>query len=80
MRTTLNLDEAALLAARRHADREHVSLGEAVSVLVRLGARARAARPAPESAQLQGRFALLPERDETITVAHVRELLEREGL
>lgn len=79
MRTTINLAEDALIAARNIARRERLSLGEAVSELVRRGCAAgepgflAKARPA-----LRGRFALLPVRDEIVTPQHVRELLERE--
>jgi hypothetical protein len=79
MRTTLNLEDDALLVAKRYASREKVSLGEAVSSLVRQGAQQRQAAAAPRAA-LRGRFALLPARDEIITAEHVRELMEREGL
>jgi hypothetical protein len=41
-------------------------------------------RPTPAQGQhprpLRGRFALLPARDEVITVDHVRELMAREGI
>ena len=80
MRTTLNLEEDALIAARQHAAREQVSLGEAASRLIRLGARVHAGRPRAPTAALKGRFALLPERDEVITADHVRELIERDVL
>lgn len=79
MRTTLNLEDDALLVAKRHAAREKLSLGEAVSQLVRLGAQRQAAAPASRQA-LCGRYALLPARDEVITPEHVRELMEREGI
>lgn len=81
MRTTLTLAEDALLVAKHLAAREHMSLGDAVSTLVRAGARAQAAGTRAEDATpLRGRFALLPARDEVITVEHVRELMEREGI
>ena len=83
MRTTLNLSDDALIAAQTHARRRHISLGEAVSELVRRGAAA----PAPAAsgagagaAPLRGRFALLPARDEIVTAGHVRALMEREGV
>lgn len=79
MRTTLNLDDDAFHVARHLADREKCSLGDAVSMLVRAGAKARAANGAAD-APLLGRFALLPVRGESITVEHVRELMEREGI
>lgn len=79
MRTTLNLTEDALHVAKHLAEREHLSLGDAVSQLIRAGAQARASMPVA-TMPLCGRFALLPSRDEIITVAHVRELMEREGI
>lgn len=79
-RTTINLADGALKAARNFAQREGLSLGEAVSELIRRGVAASGSsgsiveqRPA-----LRGRFALLLARDEVITPQHVRERLERE--
>jgi hypothetical protein len=81
MRTTINIAEDALLAARHLAQRERMPLGDAISQLVRRGAAAGGAdETALRSAPLRGRFALLPARDEVITPQHVRELLEREGI
>ena len=78
MRTTLNLEDDALLVAKRYARREKLSLGEAVSRLVSQGAQRQTA--AVPRQQLSGRFALLLARDEIITAAHVRELIERAGI
>ena len=81
MRTTLTLAEDALLVAKHLAARENLSLGDAVSTLVRAGARVHATTLPPETiAPLRGRFALLPARDEVITVEHVRDLMDREGV
>ena len=81
MRTTINLSEDAAIAARNVAQRERLSLGEAISELVRRGASvgdsAGRERGAPA---LRGRFALLPARDEIITPQHVRQLMDREGI
>ncbi len=81
MRTTINLSEDAAIAARNVAQREKLSLGEAISELIRRGASvsdvAAQQRNAPA---LRGRFALLPARDEIITPQHVRQLMEREGI
>lgn len=79
MRTTLTLAEDAFLVAKHVAQSEKLSLGDAVSELVRAGARARAASSAAQ-APLRGRFAMLPARDEVITVEQVRELMDREGI
>ena len=82
MRTTLNIAEDALLAARHLAQRERLPLGDAVSELVRRGATARGEHEVARRSNvpLRGRFALLPARDEVITPQHVRELMEREGI
>ncbi len=79
MRTTLTIAEDALLVAKHLAAREKMSLGDAVSALIRTGARA-ASTPADMVAPLRGRFALLSARDEVITVERVRDLMEQEGI
>lgn len=81
MRTTLDIDEDVLLAAREHAQRERKSLGAVISSLARdslrrppvAGARRGAARRG-------GRFAVLPQRAEVITLEHVRGLQDAEGV
>lgn len=82
MRTTLNLAEDALIAARNIAQRDRVSLGEAVSDLIRRAAAGGSQAPnaGAQRAPLRGRFALLPARDELITPQHVRDLMDREGI
>jgi len=81
MRTTLNLAEDALIAAQTLARRQQISLGDAVSELVRRGASTPAGPvSAVASTPLRGRFALLPRRDEVITADRVRALMEREGV
>jgi hypothetical protein len=81
MRTTINLSEDAAIAARNVAQREQVSLGDAISMLIRRGASVGdVAQTSPHTPALRGRFALLPARDEVITPQHVRALMEREGI
>ena len=80
MRTTLNLSDDAFHVAKHFAQREGLSFGDAVSVLIRAAVASPSALDASSlvSVPLRGRFALLPMRDEVITVEHVRQLLERE--
>ena len=81
MRPILTIAEDALMVAKYCAAHEKISLRDAMSALICAGARAHAAAPAAENtAPLRGRFALLPARDEIITVEHVRELMERGGI
>ena len=79
MRTTLAIDDDVFAYARAHAQREHISIGEAVSRLARQGIQA--SRLAPLRApRPKSRFALLPARTEVITSEHVRRLMEQEGI
>lgn len=77
MRTTLNLSDDAMLTAQSYARRLHISLGEAVSRLIR---SATAPQNGELATPLRGKYALAPQRDEVITTLHVRELMEREGI
>lgn len=64
--------------AKHYAARQQLSLGDAVSALIRAGAQVNS--HVPSTATLRGRFAMLPVRDEVITIDHVRQLMEREGI
>jgi hypothetical protein len=81
MRTTLDIDDDVLLAAKEHAARERKSLGAVVSALARESLR-RPSLPSPKRGATRrgGRFAVLPQRDEVITVEHVRGLQDVEGV
>ncbi|WP_186510975.1 hypothetical protein [Caenimonas sedimenti] len=81
MRTTLDIDDDVLLAAKEHAARERKSLGAVVSALARESLRRPASAPVRgRAAPRGGRFAVLPERDEVITMEHVRGLQDAEGV
>jgi hypothetical protein len=79
MRTTLALDDDVFTHARNLAQRERVTIGQAVSRLARDGIRAQSS-PQPQFAPTRSRFALLPARKEAITNEHVRALLDQEGI
>jgi hypothetical protein len=88
MRTTLDIDDDILLAAKEHAARDRKSLGAVISALARESLRrphvASAGAGVPKgkgrAAKAGGRFAVLPRRDELITVEHVRSLQDHEGV
>ena len=80
MRTTINIAEDALIAARNIAQRERLSLGDAVSELIRRGTAAGSSVVQYHRLKPRGRFALLAARDEVLTPQRVRELMEREGI
>lgn len=79
MRTTLAINDEVFLFARAHAQREQISIGEAISRLALAGIRAQNAPPTMLSAT-KSKFALLPARDEVITTEHVRQLMDQEGI
>jgi hypothetical protein len=80
MRTTLDLDDDVLRAARALAARERRSLGAVVSALARQSLQRRPAFAARAPSSLGGRFAMFPLRDEVITVEHVRGLMGAQGV
>jgi hypothetical protein len=80
MRTTLDLDDDVLIAAKAHAAREKRSLGSVISELAR-EALQRPAAPAGKARGVRaGRFAVLPARKEVVTAEHVRRLMDAEGV
>ncbi len=79
MRTTLALDDDAFLAARDVARRERISLGKAVSKLVRQGV----GQPAPgdQTAAVKGKYSIYPRREGSlVTSEDVYRLMEQEGI
>lgn len=79
MRTTLALDDDVFSFARAHAQREKISLGQAISRLARAGIRVQNLPPVA-APQLKSKYALLPARPEVITSEHVRALMDQEGI
>lgn len=79
MRTTLAIDDDVFAYVRAHAQRERISIGEALSRLARQGIQA-SQLPPPATVRPKSRFALLPARKEVITSEHVRRLIEQEGI
>ena len=79
MRTTLAIDDDVFLHARRLAQERHISLGAAVSKLLREGIRAQQ-HPRETATVCKTPYGLLPARDEIITSDHVRRLMDQEGI
>lgn len=79
MRTTLAIDDDIFAYARSHAQRERISIGEAISRLARDGIRAQT-MPVTNAAKPKSKFALLPARKEIITTEHIRQLMDQEGI
>lgn len=79
MRTTLAIDDDVFAFVRAHAQRDHISVGEAVSRLLRQGIQAQNQAMAMRT-QPTSKYALLPARAEVITSDHVRALMDQEGI
>ena len=79
MRTTLDLDDDVLIAAKAHAAREKRSLGAVISDLARESLQRPATTPGPARGPRGGRFAVLPARKEVVTPDHVQRLMDAEG-
>jgi hypothetical protein len=79
MRSTFSLDDDVFAVARQRAQRERISLGEAVSRYVREALRAHGQAPASTLA-LRSKYSVLPVRDEIVTSEQVRRLAEQEGI
>ena len=83
VRTTLDIDEDVLLSAKELAAKERKSTGKVVSDLVRQGILA-GKMPPPRSAgqayRMKNGIPVLPSRGEVITTAHIRQLMDAEGI
>lgn len=71
-RTTLQLEDDAMEMARAHADRHRITLGQAVSALVRQGAE----RPLVTTERNGFQVLRLNRRSPQVTSARVAELLD----
>jgi hypothetical protein len=80
MRTTLDIDDDILLAAKERATRERKSLGAVVSALAREALQGPAPRARAGRRATLGRFAVLPRRNEVVTLEKVRALQDQEGV
>ncbi|MGA2862870.1 MAG: hypothetical protein ABSF95_00105 [Verrucomicrobiota bacterium] len=79
MRTTLNIEDDVLQAAKELAQREGSTAGQVLSVLARrgLGSQTPLAKGRPIT---RGGVPLLPSRGEVITLESVSKLMDEEGL
>lgn len=75
----MDIDEDVLRTAKEMASKERRSTGAVISDLARKGFRAT---PSAESRKdrVRNGVHLLPSRDETVTLSHVREIMEEEGI
>jgi hypothetical protein len=78
MRTTLALDDDAFILAQQTAVRAKISMGKAVSMLIR---QSMQAAPSAALSSTRSRYGLIPADGQTvITSQDVYRLMEQEGI
>ena len=82
MRTTLNIDEELLIAAKELAEREHKTAGQVVSELLRqaLYSRTENRREKKRSGKDNYGFRPIPSRGSVVTNQHVNNLRDELGI
>jgi len=80
VRTTLDIDDDVLMAAKERAARDGTSIGKVVSRLARDALTGQVTQPPRARKKAAGRFALLPRRGEVVTLEKVRRLHDDETL
>ena len=79
MRTTLDIEDDVLQAAKELAQQEGSTAGKVISQLARRGLTATAA-PASEEMVIRNGVPVLPSRGEVITMEHIQEIMDQEGI
>ena len=76
MRTTLEIDNDVLQAAKELAIRQNTTAGKIISEMARRGIQSRHRTPATAAAKLRNGFEILPARGRVITPELVEKLLD----
>ncbi len=79
MRTTLDIEDDVLQAAKELAAREGSTAGRVISALARRGLMAPGKKAKAPQPTRQG-VPILPSRGELVTLEHVRGLMDQEGV
>jgi hypothetical protein len=79
MRTTLNIEDDVLQAAKELAQREGGTAGQILSKLARRGLTAPSAT-AKKTYLTRNGVPVLPSRGEAVTLEHIRQLMDQEGV
>jgi hypothetical protein len=80
MRTTLDIEDDVLAAARELAAREKSTAGRVLSRLARAGLRAPVTGGGKQAAQRNGIPVFPSRKGEMVTLDHVRKLMDEEGI
>ncbi len=84
MRTTLDIDDDVLFAAKELAAKERKTAGKILSEFFRRGIQAGVSSPAPvkpgQPYALKNGIPILPSRGEVVTTDHIQRIMEEEGI
>lgn len=79
MRTTLDIEEDVLQAAKELAQREGSTAGHVLSLLARRGLTIPA-QETKNSPVIRGGVPLVQSRGEIVTLEHIRKIMDQEGI
>jgi hypothetical protein len=79
MRTTLDIEDDVLQAAKELARREGGTAGQVISALARRGLAAGPTK-ARKSFRTRNGVPILPSRGEVVTLEHIEKLMDEEGI
>jgi hypothetical protein len=79
MRTTLDIEDDVLQAAKELAQRDGGTAGQVISTLARRGLAGPPAKQ-KKSSRTRGGVPLLVSRGEVVTLKHVQNLMDQEGV
>ena len=77
MRTTLDIDEDVLQAAKELAARQGTTAGKVISELARNGLKPQRSRA---RRRVRNGLEMLPRRGDVITLEHVEQIMDAEGI
>lgn len=84
MRTTLDIDDDVLFAAKEIASKERKTAGKILSEIFRRGLQSQSASsPTLDTTQpyaLKNGIPILPSRGELVTTEHIHRIMEEEGI
>ena len=79
MRTTLEIEDDVLQAAKELAQREGTTAGRVISTLARRGLTSPIAK-SKRTSPTRGGVPVLASRGEVVTLEHIQKLLDQEGI
>jgi hypothetical protein len=79
MRTTLDIEDDVLQAAKELAQREGATAGRVISILARRGLASPHTKP-KKSSGTRGGVPLLASRGEVVTLERIQNLMDQEGV